>query len=666
MLPNLAGIRLAPASLRGRRREASTGARTTEQFLKSDGILQASSEVRGLVADLLSAVIVMSPTVRAWEQRPPGGNPCRTPPRANTPPCLPGNLEHAPDSIFSVLDISENVELEGMCHSDRPMAKLRAFIRTKIYDWLGPTTVGTRTFLEEVQSSPFLLIGNDVFDRSRFATRLTKQVNAWLSTGMAANRRAWPSAPDPQFAAVQAILQDTLQWIMSFAATTNAAETAQTLRDFMATLPDQTAHIPRILSVPGTTKLGCETQAAVRSNPEHMSGLALLAYKFGWDELIVPYDQQLTVGQTLRSLRAHKGADYDLAVQDKMNKMAPLMLAFLDLPTLRSTLVQYVGSPSQVGSNHYLNAWLGRGSNREDVLHMLSRMPADGLELWPYIASECFTQIKLNAEGQWSPTDLALNQTMATLASSSGPVILGQAVFFGWNLVATQPTGPGVQQRDDVAVWPYFQGGRVLLDMTLGNLVAANDNRPDNIKLALEHLEGTILRIKDAIEPLYKPIGNQFQVVTLWRDIAKGDYPNLDALAAQGQYDALAAALIPDLQQTMVATSRDIGEAMKFARKHTRMAQDGILIRFTGTCRGIDTNEVLKGRWECFPKEQEIVMAPDQHYAHDPNAEPRGRNGPTRGVYYHYINMRVAYKPNTQNRSEWVYGDDPHWQLRAL
>jgi len=653
MLPNLAGIRLAPASSRGRRRETPTGAALPPgNFLRSYGQLVADAEVRSLVADLLSTVIVTTNTVRAWEGQ-LTDNDCVPQAGDGVRRCLPGNLEKAPDSVLMAAGVwVANVEEEGSCFADRPIEKLRAFLKEKISIWLGPATAGVGTFARDLQTGRVAFSGVPNADLDAFVRRLTYQVRGWLSTGTQPEELAWTT--HHQSESIIQILENTMLYILNYAVGANPAETAHNLGQFLSTVHARLRVIPGTGSVPGITKLGCETQYAVRSNPEYVSGLALLGYKYGWDELINTHDQGLNVADSLRSLRVHtpipnlNNAERE-KFQTKLNRMTPLVLAFLDMPKLKGLLRQYIGSPSQVGFNHRLVNWLNSGSNQTMVDTMLSRMPHDGLAVWPDLNADCFTHIKLNEQGQWTPADLALNQTIGDQATNR------------WDLVNRQPNTPLLPARDDVVVWPYFQGARTLLNMTLAEPAVANDPIPAPTNLALQFLKSAIIRMKHAIEPLYKSIGTDQEEVTLWRGIPRGRYPQLDALAAARQYAQLAQALIPILRQTMVATSKNRTTATEFAA-----GQGGILVRFTGTCRGFDTNEVLKGRWGCFLKEDEVVMAPGQSYAYDHTANSDTTT--ISGVQYHQINLRVAYNPRHIYTSYpyWVHGDDPHWELRTL
>ena len=402
------------------------------------------------------------------------------------------------------------------------------------------------------------------------------------------------------------------------------------------------------------------TDEAVRDNPSHASSLALLGYKYGWDGLIQTANQGLEIRAAVTSLQARKGEPVSV---DVINKMTQGLLAFLDMPTLRRMLQEYVAWAKEGSTNFYLKRWLNSGSNSADVHDMLARMPADGLALYPFPDADCWTYVKLNETGEWTADDLKLNQTMQ---SKGGDDILNAEGRLNWPWKLDQQEGAEsdkeyrrMGKREDFLVWPYFWGAKSILTNALGENGARDAG-------ALEMLARTTQRMQAAIEPLYRPIGSNSAEVTLWRGLRAGHYPELDALAAAGQYTQLAQALIPMLRTMMVATSKSERVAKEtFAKRKGRFLQ-GILIRLTGTCRGIETNEVLKEQWKCFATEQEVVIAPNQHYEVHPDTKDVLTPEDMRRVEYHQIHLRVADSLNPKNYSAWVYGDDPHWQQRDM
>ena len=389
----------------------------------------------------------------------------------------------------------------------------------------------------------------------------------------------------------------------------------------------------------GEPWLGFRDTFVVRSDPRMAAGFALFCYKKSWDKPLAYAYRGVPVAQYLKALGPLK--------DDQKEARVPGLLAFLPLRMLRKLAAEYVRGPAQeisqvlpahraddysirasVKKSPELQAWAQSAAVQPRLAKLLEALPPEGLTMRPATRGDkCNLRMELDASKWGADADeaAALIRELRTRSHAARYNVTTKGHVYplyncAWSVL---------QNSQSETCYTGRASAQLLMSACIERMLAA-------------------------LDPLMARVGQSGDKT--WRGVQQGRYGWVEA--AGDDDEEWAARLI----ETLKATYFSVSTEESVARGGYFLGSGGILIEFQGACRGVRTVDALKGPWECYGHEQEILVAPHQGFT---VLKPRLKNqtvGGARNITTITLGIAPAHLGRRQRGSRWVDdGADPHW-----
>lgn len=416
------------------------------------------------------------------------------------------------------------------------------------------------------------------------------------------------------------------------------AESAESLSDLSPNPEDANVVLNTKAPGFGVPWLGSRDTFVVRSDPRMAAGFALFCYKKGWDKPMCYAYRGVPASQYLKALGPLKN--------DQKETRVPGLLAFLPLRMLRKLATEYVQGPAQeiskvlpphraddysirdsVEESPQLQAWAQSADVQPRLKKLLDALPPDGLKMRPVdVGDKCNLSLQLDPSKWDADADeaAALIRELRTRSHRAKHNVINKG-----------------------HVYPLYNCAWSVLENAQSNTCYTGRASAQLL------MSACVERMLAAIDRLMSRVNGYGD--KMWRGVRQGRYAWVEA--AGDDDEEWTARLI----ETLKATYFSVSTEESVARKNYFLGHGGILIEIDGPCRGVHTFDALKGPWECYGHEKEILVAPHQAFT---VLRPRLKNQTVGNAHnVTTIALRVApVMPPLFGGSYWVNdGVDPHW-----